>query len=271
MRESPAATAAIVRAVLIATWNVNSLNARMPRVTEWLEAVAPDVLCLQETKLADDKFPAIDFAALGYESVHNGEGRWNGVAVLSKVGIEDVVAGFDDDREPDPDARALWATCGGVRVCSVYVPNGRELDHDHYRYKLDWLGRLRDHLDRHHSPDEPLVVLGDWNIAPADDDVWSIDAFEGHTHVSAPERDALANVKQWGLVDTLRDRFAEPGIFSYWDYRNGDFHKKRGMRIDYLLCSEALASTSRADLIDRNARKGQKPSDHAPVMGLFET
>jgi exodeoxyribonuclease-3 len=256
--------------VLIATWNVNSLNARMPRVTEWLEQVAPDVLCLQETKLADDKFPALEFRGLGYEAVHHGEGRWNGVAVLSRVGIDDVVAGFDDGREPDPDARALWATCGGVRVCSVYVPNGRELGHDHYRYKLDWLGRLRAHLDRHHSPEEPLVVLGDWNIAPTDDDVWSPAAFEGHTHVSGPERAALAAVSDWGLHDTLRDRYPQPGIFSYWDYRNGDFHKRRGMRIDYLLSSSALAGRSVADLIDRNARKGTKPSDHAPVMGLFD-
>ncbi len=261
---------AIVRAVLMVTWNVNSLKARMPRVTEWIELVRPDVLCLQETKLADDKFPALEFQALGYEAVHHGEGRWNGVAILSRVGIDDVVRGFDDGREPDPDARALWATCGGVRVCSVYVPNGRELDADHYRYKLDWLERLRNHLDRHHSPDEPLVVLGDWNIAPADADVWSPAAFAGHTHVSPAERAALEHVKQWGLQDTLRDRYPQRGVYSYWDYRNGDFHKKRGMRIDYLLCSPALAAISRADLIDRNARKGNKPSDHAPVMGLFE-
>ena len=256
--------------MLIATWNVNSLKARLPRVTEWLAEVQPDVLCLQETKLADDAFPAMDFAALGYDSVHHGEGRWNGVAVLSRIGIDDVVNGFDDGRDPDPDARVLWATCGGVRVCSVYVPNGRELGHDHYAYKLDWLARLRTHLDRHHSPDEPLVVLGDWNIAPTDEDVWSIEAFEGSTHVSRAERDALADVVAWGLVDTLRDRYPEPGIFSYWDYRNGDFHKRRGMRIDYLLSSRALAQDNVADLIDRNARKGSKPSDHAPVMGLFD-
>jgi len=256
--------------VLIATWNVNSLKARMPRVTEWLGDVGPDVLCLQETKLANDAFPALDFTAMGYDSVHHGEGRWNGVAILSKVGIEDVVTGFDDGRDPDPDARIVWATCGGVRVASVYVPNGRELEHDHYRYKLDWLGRLRTHLDLHHSPDEPLVVLGDWNIAPTDEDVWDIGAFDGSTHVSAPERDALAAVRGWGLVDTLRDRYPEPGIFSYWDYRNGDFHKRRGMRIDYLLSSPALAGCNSADLIDRNARKGTKPSDHAPVLGMFD-
>jgi exodeoxyribonuclease III len=256
--------------VLIATWNVNSLKARMPRVEEWLELVRPDVLCLQETKLADGQFPAMDFQRLGYDSAHFGEGRWNGVAVLSRVGLSDVVNGFDDGREPDPDARVVWATCGGVRVASVYVPNGREVGHDHYRYKLDWLGRLRAHLDAHHRPSEPLVVLGDWNIAPTDLDVWSAAAFEGCTHVTPDERAALARVREWGLHDTLRERYPEAGIYSYWDYRNGDFHSRRGMRIDYLLSSDALAARNVADLIDRNARKGTKPSDHAPVLGRFE-
>lgn len=258
-----------MRAVLIATWNVNSLNARLPRVTEWLQEVEPDVLCMQETKLAQDKFPEEDFAALGYESLHHGQGRWNGVAIVSRVGIEDPLAGFDDGLDPDPDARALWATCGGVRVCSVYVPNGRELDHDHYRYKLAWLGRLRSHLDRHHDPAEDLVVLGDWNVAPEDRDVWDPAAFEGATHVSAAEREAIREVSGWGLVDTLRQRYDDGGIFTFWDYRNGDFHKRRGMRIDYLLASGSLARSSRADLVDRNARKGSKPSDHAPVLGWF--
>ncbi len=256
--------------MLIATWNVNSLNARMPRVLEWLDEVHPDVLCLQETKLADDRFPSAELAAKGYESAHVGQGRWNGVAILSRVGIEDVLVGFDDGEPADPEARMLWATCGGVRVGSLYVPNGRDLDNDQYRYKLDWLGRLRTHLDRRHTPSELLVVLGDWNIAPADDDVWSAAAFEGCTHVSAPERDALEEVKAWGLADTLRARYPQPGIFSYWDYRNGDFHKRRGMRIDYLLSSTSLAERARGDLIDRNARKGQKPSDHAPVMTRYD-
>lgn len=256
--------------MLIATWNVNSLKARLPRVEDWLATVQPDVLCLQETKLTDDAFPAMTFAALGYESVHHGQGQWNGVAILSKVGLEATLAGFDDGREPDPDARVVWATCGGVRICSVYVPNGRELGHDHYRYKLDWLGRLRHHLDLHHTPDEPLAVLGDWNIAPTDLDVWSPKAFEGCTHVSAPEREALDHVKAWGLVDTFRLRYPEGGLYSYWDYRGGDFHKRRGIRIDYVLSSTALAATNVSDLIDRNARKGEKPSDHAPVLSMFD-
>lgn len=256
--------------MLIATWNVNSLNARMPRVEEWLAAVQPDVLCLQETKMTDAQFPALEFSGMGYESAHHGQGRWNGVAILSKVGLEDVVCGFDDGRDPDPDARVLWATCGGVRVVSVYVPNGRELTDPHYEYKLDWLGRLRHHLDAHHTPDEYLVVLGDWNVIPTDDDVWSPAAFEGATHVSQPERDAVQHVKDWGLVDTLRERYPEPGIYSYWDYRNLDFPKGRGIRIDYLLSSRALAERCTVDLIDRNGRKGDKPSDHTPVMAVYD-
>lgn len=255
--------------MLIATWNVNSLNARMPRVEEWLTEMAPDVLCMQETKMTDAQFPAMDFQRLGYDSVHFGQGRWNGVAILSKVGIENVVFGFDDGADPDPDARIVWADCGGVRVASVYVPNGRELTNDHYTYKLDWLSRLRTHLDTHHDPGEKLVILGDWNVAPTDDDLWDPKQFVGSTHVSPPERAAIDAVKEWGLVDTLRERYPEPGIYTFWDYRNGDFHKRRGMRIDYLLSSAPLAELCEADLVDRNARKGTKPSDHAPVLGLF--
>ena len=220
--------------------------------------------------MTDAQFPALEFSGMGYESAHHGQGRWNGVAILSRVGLEDVVYGFDDGREPDPDARVVWATCGGVRVASVYVPNGRELTDPHYEYKLDWLGRLRNHLDAHHTPDEYLVVLGDWNVIPTDDDVWNPAAFEGATHVSQPERDAVQHVKDWGLVDTLRERYPEPGIYSYWDYRNLDFPKGRGIRIDYLLSSRALAERCSVDLVDRNGRKGDKPSDHTPVLAVYD-
>jgi exodeoxyribonuclease-3 len=225
---------------------------------------------MQETKMTDEQFPSLDFLQMGYESVHFGQSRWNGVAILSKVGISDPLFGFADGREPDVDARIVWATCGGVRVCSVYVPNGRELTNDHYTYKLDWLGRLRTHLELNHSPDEQIVIMGDWNVAPEDRDVWSPKAFEGGTHVSQPERDALQRVKDWGLIDTLRERYPQEQIYSFWDYRNGDFHKRRGIRIDFLLSTQALAEHCSADLIDRNARKGTKPSDHAPVMGVFD-
>ena len=179
----------------IATWNVNSLKARLPRVEEWLADVAPDVVCLQETKLADGAFPALAFEALGYEAVHHGEGRWNGVAIVSRVGIADVVAGFGEG-DDDPEARLLWATCGGVRIASAYVPNGRALDHDHYRYKLAWLDKLRARLDAHEDPGAAVVVAGDFNIAPTDEDVWDPAQFVAATHTSAPEREALARIEE---------------------------------------------------------------------------
>jgi exodeoxyribonuclease-3 len=256
--------------VRIATWNVNSLNARLPRLEAWLADVAPDVVCLQETKCADDGFPGLAVEALGYEWAHHGDGRWNGVAVLSRVGLTEVHRGFADGIEPDPDTRLVAATCGGVRVHSVYVPNGRALGDPHYSYKLSWLERLRDHLGRTCDPGAEVVVCGDFNIAPTDLDVWDPAAFEGSTHVTPPEREALAAVRGWGLVDTFRERYPdEPGLFSYWDYTAGRFHKRQGMRIDYVLASRPLAARSSLDVVDRNARKGTKPSDHAPVVAEF--
>jgi exodeoxyribonuclease-3 len=223
-------------------------------------------VCLQETKLADTAFPAMTFEALGYTTAHHGEGRWNGVAILSRVGLTDVRAGFDDGGAPDAEARMLWATCDGVRVGSVYVPNGRALDHDHYKYKLEWLARLRAHLELRHEGSGRVAVCGDFNIAPTDADVWDPAAFEGATHVSAPERAALAELERWGLVDVFRTLQSEPGLFSWWDYRAGNFHKRQGMRIDLVMVSAALAERATYAVIDRNARKGQAPSDHAPVI-----
>jgi exodeoxyribonuclease-3 len=219
--------------------------------------------------MADGDVPVLTFQGLGYDVVHHGEGRWNGVAILSRVGIDDVVYGFADGIEPDTDARVLTATCGGVRVATVYVPNGRSLDDDHYQYKLSWLARLRTHLDAEADPASDVVVLGDWNIAPDDRDVYDLKAFEGATHVSDHERKALDEIKGFGLVDVFRQRYEADGLYSWWDYRGGNFHKKMGLRIDYLLASRSLAARSVSDLVDRNARKGQKPSDHAPVLGLF--
>lgn len=249
----------------IATWNVNSLKARLPRVEEWLADVRPDVVCLQETKLADGAFPALAFEALGYEGAHHGEGRWNGVAILSRVGLDDVVAGFGEG-DTDPEARLIWATCGGVRVASAYVPNGRSLEDDHYRYKLDWLARLRTRLQEHEDPSTPVVVAGDFNIAPTDIDVWDPARFVDATHTSAPEREALAAIEAWGLVDTFRLRHPDPGLYSWWDYRAGSFHKHQGMRIDLVLGTPSVADRVVYATIDRNARKGQQPSDHAPVI-----
>ncbi len=255
--------------MIVATWNVNSLNARLPRVEDWLEQVQPDVLCMQETKLADDAFPALTFAGMGYESVHNGEGRWNGVAILSKVGLEDPMHGFADGIEPDTDSRLVSATCGGVRVHSVYVPNGREVDHDHYHYKLSWLGRLREHLEATTSADQDVIVTGDFNIMPTDDDLWDPAAFVGATHVTAPERAALQNIRDWGLRDTFREHHPGPKLYSYYDYTKGRFHKREGIRIDFVLSTDSLADRSVLDVVDRNGRKGTKPSDHCPVIAVY--
>jgi exodeoxyribonuclease-3 len=253
--------------VRIATWNVNSLKVRLPRVEEWLAEVQPDVVCLQETKLADDAFPALTFAGLGYESAHHGQGQWNGVAILSKVGLEDVVSNFaPTSGDPDPDARIITARCGGVRISSVYVPNGRSLDDPHYQYKLAWLAQLRRHLDAVAAPSEPCIVTGDFNIAPDDRDVADPAKHVGATHVSQPERDLLADLCSWGLTDLFRMRYDEPRLFSWWDYRAGDFHQGRGMRIDLVLGSAPVAERLEWAIVDRNARKGTSPSDHAPVL-----
>lgn len=258
--------------MLVVTWNVNSLKARLERVVPWIEANAPDVLCLQETKMTDEAFPSGVFAEMGYESAHVGEGRWNGVAILSRVGLDDVVAGFGDDLPADPEARLMWATCGGVRVACAYVPNGRSLDNDHYTYKLAWLERLRSALVDGGDPTDPLVVTGDFNIAPDDRDVWDPAAFEGATHVSQPERDALAGLTQWGLTDVFRQHHDQAGLYSWWDYRGGSFHKGHGMRIDLVLATESLSQRCSGIRIDRDARKGKPtPSDHAPVMADFDT
>lgn len=250
----------------IATWNVNSLKARMPRVEEWLADVQPDVLCMQETKMADDAFPSLAFAAMGYDACHHGQGQWNGVAILSKVGLTDVVAGFADGGPADPDARIITAVCDGVRVSSVYVPNGRALDHDHYQYKLRWMAQLRRHVAALAAPDQQVVVAGDFNIAPTDLDVYDPKKFVGSTHVSEAERAELAALCDWGFVDLFRQHHPEGKLYSWWDYRAGDFHMGRGLRIDLVLGTRSVAERCTFSVVDRNARKGQSPSDHAPVL-----
>ena len=249
----------------IATWNVNSLTARLARVEEWMAYARPDVLCLQETKQADAAFPHDAFTDLGYESAHHGDGRWNGVAIISRVGLDNVATGLGscDDAE---GTRLIAADCGGVRVLSAYVPNGRALDDEHYPAKLAWLARLRQLLDETCTPDQPVAVCGDFNVAPEDRDVWDPAEFEGMTHVSQPERDALAALESWGLVDAFRLQYPDDKLFSWWDYRGGSFHRHRGMRIDLILVTQALARTTTFALIDRQARKGEKPSDHTPVF-----
>ncbi|MBJ7425989.1 MAG: exodeoxyribonuclease III [Ilumatobacteraceae bacterium] len=250
----------------LATWNVNSLRARMVRVEEWLLDVQPDVVCMQETKMAQDAFPTETFAAMGYESVHHGQGQWNGVAILSRVGLENPVRNFADGQEPDPEARLVTATCAGIRVSSVYVPNGRELDHDHYKYKLAWMKRLIDHLDADTSPTDGVVVTGDYNIAPEDQDVYNPADFVGATHVSEAERQVLRDLEAWGMSDVFRHHHRDDKLYSWWDYRAGGFNQNKGMRIDLILATQSVLEKTRWTIVDRQARKGEKPSDHAPVL-----
>jgi len=268
--------------VRLATWNVNSVTARLPRLNEWLELAQPDVLCLQETKCAADAFPGEGAEALGYEVVAHGDGRWNGVAILSRVGLEEVSYGFagqpayapppdEDDpaligTPPQLEARAVGATCGPLRVWSLYVPNGRSLDSPHYPYKLEWLEALRDALAPEVGQDRPFVVAGDFNVAPTDDDVWDPALFVGSTHVTPAERQALADLRALGLTDVVPRAMKYDTPYTYWDYRAGNFHKNLGMRIDLVYANAAAATAVTDAYVDREARKGKGPSDHAPVV-----
>jgi exodeoxyribonuclease III len=269
----------------IATWNVNSLKARMERVEEWLTEKKPDVLMMQETKLADEAAPTMAFSMAGYDFVHHGEGRWNGVAIASRVGAEGIVTNFGDGpvrRSPGADAiaealeaeasaasadeaRMVSAVCAGIRVVSIYAPNGRALDTPFYRAKLAWFDRLVRWLREDCDPGQAIVIGGDYNVAPEDADVYDMADFAGATHVSEPERAALAAMRDWGLVDAYRIHHPEPGKFSWWDYRAGNFHKGLGMRIDHLYVTRSVADRCTAAEIDRDARKGKLPSDHAPL------
>ncbi|MTA10868.1 MAG: exodeoxyribonuclease III, partial [Actinobacteria bacterium] len=206
------------------------------------------------------------FAAMGYESVHHGQGQWNGVAILSRVGLENPVRNFADGQEPDPEARLVTATCAGIRVSSVYVPNGRELDHDHYKYKLAWMKRLIDHLDADTSPTQGVIVTGDYNIAPEDQDVYNPADFVGATHVSEAERQVLRDLEAWGMSDVFRHHHSDDKLYSWWDYRAGGFNQNKGMRIDLILATQSVLEKTRWTIVDRQARKGEKPSDHAPVL-----
>jgi exodeoxyribonuclease-3 len=262
----------------IATWNVNSLKARLEKVSWWLERARPDVLLMQETKLTDADAPLEAFRNAGYELAHHGEGRWNGVAIASRCGIGGVVTNFGrplrpaqtpdaGDEEPLAEARMIAADCGRVRVVSVYAPNGRTLDSTFYEAKLAWYERLARWLEDAADPGKLLVLGGDFNVAPEDADVWDPRACHGGTHVSPPEREAFAKLCRWGLIDVYRLHHPEPGRYTWWDYRAGNFHKNFGMRIDHLLATRLLAGRTVSAEIDREARKGKPtPSDHAPLL-----
>ena len=252
----------------VVTWNVNSVKQRVPRLLPWLDEREPDVVCLQETKLADDALAELlgqELADRDYEVAAHGEAAWNGVAILSRVGLDDVVTGLGDDAPgfPHPEARAVSATCGGIRVVSVYVPNGRQPGSDHYEYKLAWMAALRKAVA---AGPNATVVCGDFNIAPTDQDVFDPEAYVGHTHVTPPEREALAELEALGLHDVVRERWPDEIVFTYWDYRAGMFHQDLGMRIDLILATDPVAARVKAAWVDRHARKGKGPSDHAPVI-----
>jgi exodeoxyribonuclease-3 len=271
-----------VQSVRIATWNVNSIGARLPRLNEWLELASPDVLCLQETKCTDDAFPGEGAETLGYEIASNGDGRWNGVAILSRIGLDDVSKGFDGQpayapppNEDDPaligappmvEARAIGATCGPLRVWSVYVPNGRSLDSPHYPYKLEWLDALRNAIAPEVTTRQPFVLTGDFNIAPTDADVWDPALFVDSTHVTDAERKRLEQLRALGLHDIVPRAMKHDTPYTYWDYRAGMFHKNMGMRIDLVYVTDPVMKAVKDAYVDRDARKGKGPSDHAPVV-----
>ena len=262
----------------IATWNVNSLKARLEKVTWWLDRARPDVLLMQETKLADADVPTAEFHQAGYVLAHHGEGRWNGVAIASRCGIDGVVTNFGEplrpaqtsdagDDEPLAEARMISAECGGVRVVCIYAPNGRVVDSPFYEAKLVWFDRLARWLNDALDPNAPVVIGGDFNVAPEDIDVWDARACHGGTHVSPREREAFSRLGRWGFFDAYRLRHSKPGRYTWWDYRAGNFHKNFGMRIDHLLITTPLKPRVVWAEIDREARKGKPiPSDHAPLV-----
>lgn len=258
----------------LATWNVNSAAARQPRLLDWLDRARPDVVALQETKLSDLDFLALydeDLHRRGWSVAHHGDGRWNGVALLSRTPFLDVVRGLPGAPGfPGVECRAVSATCDGIRVWSVYVPNGRTPEDPHYAYKIAWLAALRDAVAADAAVG-PVVVMGDMNVAPADADVWDPVAFVGATHVTPAERGAVSALLELGLVDVIRHRWPVETVYSYWDYRAGAFQKNMGMRIDLVLASTVLADRVAAAWVDRAARKGTKPSDHAPVVVDLDT
>jgi exodeoxyribonuclease-3 len=261
----------------LATWNVNSIRSRAERVAAWLERRDVDVVALQETKCRDDQFPEMPFLALGYEAAHVGFSQWNGVAILSRIGLDDVEIGFPGQPswgggpggcDQAAEARAIGATCGGVRVWSLYVPNGRTLSDPHYRYKLQWLAALRDTAAGWLAagPGAQVALVGDWNIAPENDDVWDMAVFAHSTHVSPPERAAFRAIVDAGYADVVRPYAPGPGVYTYWDYTQLRFPRREGMRIDFVLASPALQERVTNALIDREERKGKGASDHAPVV-----
>ncbi len=253
----------------IATWNVNSVAARLPLVLRWLESARPDVLCLQETKTVDERFPREAFTELGYTSETFGQPTYNGVATLSRTAIEQPQRGFLDD-EPGAQARLLAVTIEGIRIINVYIPNGSAVGTDKYSFKLDWMRRLRSFLDSHHDKSEQVLLCGDFNVAPEDRDVHDPEKWRGQVLFSEPERAALENIRDWGFSDAFRLRTEEGGFYSWWDYRAGAFRRNAGLRIDHIWVSDPLASRLESVRIEKETRGWERPSDHVPVLAVFD-
>jgi exodeoxyribonuclease-3 len=255
--------------MILATWNVNSVNKRLPQLLDWLARVKPNLLCLQETKVVDEKFPAAEIRELGYYTESYGEKAYNGVAIISDSPLTNVERGLS--REVGPASRRMIAgSYGDVRVLDVYIPNGGEIGSDKYAYKMAWIAALKEHLSGKHKPDELLIVAGDFNVAPRDNDVFDPEAARGGILVSDEERQALEDFRNWGFVDVLRKFHSQTGLYSWWDYRMNAFRKNMGFRIDHIWASTTLAEKARAAYIDREPRKLEQPSDHTPVLAEFE-
>lgn len=253
----------------IATWNVNSIRVRLPRLLAWIESRQPDVVCLQETKVVDDDFPLKEISALGYRCLTNGQKTYNGVAILSRSEAQESARALPGDG-PDAERRVLAATVGGIRIVNLYCPNGNEVGSEKYSYKLYWYRRLRKLLDSTMDPNTEVLLCGDFNVAPEDRDVWDTEQWRGQILFTEREKQALRCVMDWGLTDALRMHRPEGGLYTWWDYRAGAFDRDLGLRIDHILVTAPLAQRCTGVMIDREERKGDKPSDHAPVIATFK-
>jgi exodeoxyribonuclease-3 len=252
----------------IATWNVNSIGVRLEAVLGWLASTQTDVLCMQETKCVDESFPCDEIRAAGYDVAFFGERSYNGVAIVARGEITDVQKGFHDD-DGDAQKRLIAGTVNGIRIVNTYIPNGSELWSDKFKFKLDWLMRLRRFFDEHYTTDENVLLCGDFNVAPEEPDVWNVPAWEGKIHFSKPERGAIHYVKQWGFIDVFRQMNGNVKEFSWWNYREGAWQRNHGLRIDHIWVSPPLAAKCTGSWIDKEPRKQERPSDHTPVVAEF--
>lgn len=255
--------------MLLATWNVNSINVRLPHIQQFLENYSPDIFCMQETKIVDEKFPREFFAEMGYEIEIYGEKSYNGVAIASKQSMESIVKGFKVEIAAG-SKRLIAATIGDVKVLNLYIPNGQAVGSEKYHYKMEWLCALKKHIEENYSADDSLVICGDFNIAPEDRDVYKPDEWRERIMASSEERRELEAIKEFGFIDVFRKHHDEPGLFTWWDYQAGAFRRNMGFRIDHVWATEPLAEACSAVMIAREMRELEKPSDHAPVLAEFD-